>query len=91
MITFTEEILNEKLHILYSELSQITIVCDHGHRFIRKFDSQQFITEPKRGNVTSALQLFTFGTHFLIVQVQISLMKTFFSPGKFTDSGASFF
>ena len=77
MITFTEEILNEKLHFLCSELSQITIVCDHGHRFIRKFDSQQFITEPKRGNATSVLQLFTFGTHFLIVQVQTFINENF--------------
>ena len=35
--------------------------CDYGHRFIEQLDSQQSIPDPKRGNVTSTPQPFTFG------------------------------
>ena len=43
-------------------------MCDHGHRFIGQLDSQRFIPDPKRGNVTSTPQPFTFGSQFLVVQ-----------------------
>ena len=49
---------------------QITIMCDHGHRFIGNPDSQRSIPDRKRGNVTSTAQPFTFGLQFLVVQTQ---------------------
>ena len=54
---------------------QITIVCDHGHRFIGQLDSQRSITDPRRGNVTSIPQPFTFGPQILVVQA-FSLSET---------------
>ena len=51
-----------------------------------QLDSQQSLADIKRGNVTSTPQIFT-----LVVQHKLSLMKTFVSPGKFTDSCFTFF
>ena len=61
-------------------------MCHHGHRFIGQLGSQQSIADPKRGNVTSTPQPFTFGPQFLVVQTQIFIDETFVSPGKCTDS-----
>ena len=63
---------------------------DHVDRFIGQLDSQRSISDPKRGNVTSTPQTFTFGPQILVVQAQ-TLMKTFVSLGKFTYSGFKFF
>ena len=61
-------------------------MCDYGYRSIGQLDSQRSIPDPKRGNVTSTPQPFTFGPQFLVVQTQTFIDETFVSPGKCTDS-----
>ena len=47
-------------------------------RFIGQLDSQRSIPDPKRGNVTSTPQSFTFGPHFLVVNTNFHWWKLLF-------------
>ena len=60
----------------------ITIVCDYGHRFIGQLDSKQSFADPKRGNVISTPQLFTFGPQFLVVQAQTFINENICFPSQ---------
>ena len=53
--------------IVRKQLFKITTMCEYDQRFIVQFDSQQSISNPKHGNVTSTPQPFTFGPQFLAV------------------------
>ena len=63
--------------IVGKQLFQITIMCDYGYRSIGQLDSQRSIPDPKRGNVTSTPQTFTFGPQFLVVQTQTFIDENF--------------
>ena len=47
--------------IVGKQLFQVTFVCDYGHRFIAKLDSQQSFADIKSGDVTKSPPRFTFG------------------------------
>ena len=62
------------------QVFQITIVCDHEHRFVGQLGSQRSVADLKRGNVTSTPQPFTFGRQFPVVQAQNLINEDFCFP-----------
>ena len=89
-IKINQQLLIFNQWIVGKQVFQITIMCDYGYSSIGQLDSQPSIPVPKRGNVTSTPQTFTFGRQFLVVQTQNFIYENFCFPGKCTDSGFKF-
>ena len=80
-ITISQQLVIFNQWIVGKQLFQITIMCDYGYRSTGQLDSQRSIPDPKRGNVTSTPQSFTFGPQFLVVQTKTFIDENFVSPG----------
>ena len=57
-------------------------MCDYGYRSIGQLDSQRSIPDPKRGNVTSTPQPFTFGPQFRVVKTETFIDENFCFTGQ---------